>query len=107
MNSVPTRFAWHVAADHPAFAGHFPDMPILPGVVLLDVVARDFMSRGLSARHGLEVRSAKFLAPARPGERLLVEQHVLPGGIIRYEIFAGKRKIAVGDLISHGPIETP
>ena len=34
------RHSIGIAADHPAFAGHFPGMPILPGAVLLDEALR-------------------------------------------------------------------
>ena len=28
--------ALEISADHPAFAGHFPSFPVLPGAVLID-----------------------------------------------------------------------
>ncbi|MBS1785407.1 MAG: hydroxymyristoyl-ACP dehydratase [Acidobacteria bacterium] len=33
-------YAFEVEADHPAFQGHFPDHPILPGVVQVDWAIR-------------------------------------------------------------------
>jgi 3-hydroxymyristoyl/3-hydroxydecanoyl-(acyl carrier protein) dehydratase len=33
-------FAFEVEAEHPAFSGHFPEQPILPGVVQLDWAIR-------------------------------------------------------------------
>lgn len=65
--------AWFaIEPDHPAFAGHFPDQPIVPGVVLLDYVEQLFHA-ALDARAvvaGIPV--AKFLRPVLPGETLLV-----------------------------------
>lgn len=47
MNSLTElRFA----ADHPAFAGHFPGMPIVPGVLLLDEVLS-----AIAAQAGVEL----------------------------------------------------
>ena len=39
---------FEVPADHPAFPGHFPGRPILPGVVLLDAVLQ---AAGLGQAH--------------------------------------------------------
>lgn len=57
-----------IAADHPAFAGHFPGHPIVPGVVLLDEAVL-----ALAAAQGLQIDQidvsvAKFLRPVTPGE---------------------------------------
>ncbi len=30
------QYSLEISADHPAFAGHFPNFPVLPGAVLLD-----------------------------------------------------------------------
>ena len=49
-------------ATHPAFAGHFPGAPTVPGALLL---AAALEALGL-ARPGLEIASAKFLHPVPP-----------------------------------------
>ena len=64
-----------VLADHPAFAGHFPGHPVLPGVVLLSFVMQALAARPLLAeRVGATPRldNAKFLHPVGPGSRLRV-----------------------------------
>jgi len=56
-----------IESDHPAFAGHFPGRPIVPGVMLLDLCLRSILTRS-----GNEVRwsidNAKFLSPVAPGD---------------------------------------
>ena len=62
------RFSWQVPVEHPAFAGHFPGHPILPGVVLLDRAI--WLAQSLSAEASLSVSQCKFLSPVGPGEVL-------------------------------------
>jgi acyl-coenzyme A synthetase/AMP-(fatty) acid ligase len=90
--------ALSIAADHPAYAGHFPGRPVLPGVVLLDEALS-----AISASTGLplsasELSSAKFLSPVTPGEPLTLEQRTLPSGSIEFEIRAAERLVARGTL---------
>jgi 3-hydroxymyristoyl/3-hydroxydecanoyl-(acyl carrier protein) dehydratases len=81
------------AADHPAFAGHFPGHPIVPGVLLLD-----HAQRIITIECGeCELRVAKFLSPANPGEFLDLEYSV-ENGSIKFEIRSGLRRIANGQF---------
>lgn len=93
-------------ADHPAFAGHFPARPIVPGVLLLDSALHL-----LSLKTGCRVTgiaSAKFLQPVGPGERLAVTWD--SGSGCRFEITNGGQRVASGALLlepsAHAPDAT-
>ena len=57
-----------ISAQHPAFAGHFPDMPIVPGAVLLDEAVRALGFADGGRRVQCEIAAAKFHSAVRPGE---------------------------------------
>ena len=88
-----------VAPDHPAFAGHFPGAPILPGVVLLDWALHEIAAVTGIALDTCEISVVKFLSPVRPGERLTTRHAIAAGGTIRFEISAGTRAVASGSIV--------
>ena len=66
MNDIVTHFS--VPADHPSLPGHFPGQPIVPGVVLLDLVFET-----IAAAHRVEIISivsTKFLQAVTPQTRI-------------------------------------
>jgi len=90
--------ALHIAADHPAFAGHFPAFPVLPGAVLLDEMLKAIeLARGIDLQ-GWQIRSAKFLDAVRPGETLLLEHEATAPGLIHFAIRVENRKVTSGTL---------
>jgi 3-hydroxyacyl-[acyl-carrier-protein] dehydratase len=94
---------WIVPPDHPAFAGHFPGNPILPGVVLLDVALQIIVNTSGIALDICDLGSVKFLSPAMPGDELLIQHTLTAGGTIRFDIMAGVRKIASGSIAPVSP----
>ena len=91
-----------IPVDHPAFAGHFPGRPILPGVVLLDAVARALEAAlALDPPPAWRVRTVKFLRPARPGDALSLTWETGPGGELRFLIERADEPLAQG-VMSHG-----
>lgn len=93
-----TACALVIAADHPAFAGHFPGAPVLPGVVLLDETLRAVELAAGGESRCWRVASVKFLRPVRPGEALTLEQEPLASGSIRFTILSAGQAVASGAL---------
>ena len=95
---------WIVPLDHPAFAGHFPGTPILPGVTLLDTVLHAIAAATGITLDICEISSVKFLSPANPGDELVIQHVISASGTIRFDIVAGMRKIASGSIVPGSPV---
>lgn len=88
-----------VPLDHPAFGGHFPGQPLLPGVSLLaEVLEAVMQDPSLAARVGPAPRlgAAKFLSPVRPGDRLSIRFDDGSATALRFEVRVGERLAASG-----------
>jgi 3-hydroxymyristoyl/3-hydroxydecanoyl-(acyl carrier protein) dehydratase len=92
--------------DHPAFAGHFPGMPILPGVVLLDMALHAISVANSVTLASCEISAVKFLSPARPGDCLDIQHRRTAADTIRFDILSGARKIASGSIATSEAAQT-
>ena len=61
------HYELRVNPDLVHFAGHFPGLPILPGVVLIDWAIRLAATRNSTARAIASIDQLKFMAPVPPG----------------------------------------
>ncbi|MBK7469541.1 MAG: hypothetical protein IPI73_01810 [Betaproteobacteria bacterium] len=96
-----------IAANHPAFAGHFPGTPIVPGVVLLDAALFAIQAAAGAPPGPCRIASAKFFHPAGPGAALVIRHETLANGSVRFDILDGPRTIASGSVVADGPPGTP
>jgi len=72
----------NVTINEPQFMGHFPENPVMPGVLVIEgmaqtaavLVLRQIQLRELRAMFLITIDKAKFRRPAVPGDRL--EYHV-------------------------------
>src|SRR6202043_774081 len=71
----------NVTVNEPFFAGHFPDYPVMPGVLIIEAmvqVAGVLVLSGIPDRKSklvllAGVDGAKFRKPVRPGDQLRIE----------------------------------
>jgi len=91
------RAGFHIAADHPSLAGHFPGNPVVPGVVLLEQVLLS-----VQAAWGLEVEplslpQVKFLQPLLPEQAATIELE-RTADRVRFRILRGEQLLASGEM---------
>lgn len=100
---MSTVTQWTVPLDHPAFAGHFPGTPILPGVVLLDMALQAIAATSGIVLQQCTINAVKFLSPALPGETLNIAHSLQDNGTVRFDISTAARKIASGSVVINSP----
>jgi len=88
----------NVTANEPHFLGHFPEMPVMPGVLIIEGMAQtagaicQLATGGTSTSivYFMTIDNAKFRKPVVPGDRL--EYHVVQtkrrGAIWRFDCTA-------------------
>ena len=101
MTAVETALA--VARDHPAYAGHFPGHPVLPGVVILAEVLAAVEAATARGPEDWEIASAKFLSPVMPGTALTLVHELLDSGSVRFEVRCAAGVVASGTLAARRP----
>lgn len=90
MLALPCTVRLEVPADHPVRDGHFPQQPLLPGALLIDLL---LLAIDAGAEAGWRVVSAKFPGAAIPGDVLLVQAARDAGGDIACTITSGARTV--------------
>lgn len=97
----------NVSVNEPYFAGHFPDLPIMPGVLMIESAAQlcslVIESDGTDAEQIyvlLKVDGFKFLRPVIPGDTLeiTVQKTRQAGGLISFDA----RVTVAGELRAKG-----
>ena len=91
----------NVTANEPFFLGHFPDFPVMPGVLVIEAMAQTAGVQVLSTIPDrnqklvflVAVDNARFRRPVRPGDQLRIEMRVI------------KRKGSVAKMAGHATVD--
>ncbi|NUU60513.1 3-hydroxyacyl-ACP dehydratase FabZ [Paenibacillus agri] len=91
----------NVSINEPYFSGHFPEYPVMPGVLIVEALAQVggiVMSNGESSDHTIGlltgIDNCRFKRQVKPGDQLLLEFDVTR---IKGKIVKGKGVAKVND----------
>ncbi|MCL1075757.1 3-hydroxyacyl-ACP dehydratase FabZ family protein [Shewanella dokdonensis] len=88
-----------VPVDYPAFAGHFPGYPVLPGVVQLDWAIRFGCQQFGYQTAVAQLEVLKFQQLIQPGMQVLLSiQHLAEKRKLQFSFSAGEQRFASGRI---------
>ena len=75
----------NVTNNEPFFQGHFPDFPVMPGVLIVEAMAQTagvLVLKSIEDRHSklvllVAIENARFRRPVVPGDTLRMEMKIL------------------------------
>jgi beta-hydroxyacyl-ACP dehydratase FabZ len=83
-----------VTANEPFFQGHFPDFPVMPGVLIVEAMAQ---TAGVLVLKSIPDRASKLVLLVAV-ENARFRRPVVPGDTLRMEIKVIKRKASVAKM---------
>ena len=89
--------SFQINNDHPCLAGHFPNNPIVPGVVILERVLYLFAKK-FPTKRILEVNKVKFLKPLITDLESEVNFEEVANSKFGFTVFQNSQLIVTGHI---------
>jgi beta-hydroxyacyl-ACP dehydratase FabZ len=83
-----------ITANEPQFTGHFPDFPVMPGVLIVEAMAQ---TAGILVLHNMPDRANKLVLLVAI-ENARFRRPVVPGDTLRMEMKILKKKASVAKM---------
>jgi 3-hydroxyacyl-[acyl-carrier-protein] dehydratase len=91
----------NVTANEPFFSGHFPDYPVMPGVLIVEAMAQ---TAGVLVLKSIEDRDSKLVLLVSI-EYAKFRRPVVPGDQLRMELTMLKRKASVAKMSGKATVD--
>ena len=91
----------NVTANEPFFSGHFPDFPVMPGVLIVEAMAQ---TAGVLVLKSIEDRASKLVLLVSI-EYAKFRRPVVPGDQLRMELIMLKRKASVAKMSGKATVD--
>jgi 3-hydroxyacyl-[acyl-carrier-protein] dehydratase len=91
----------NVTGNEPFFSGHFPDFPVMPGVLIVEAMAQ---TAGVLVLKSIEDRASKLVLLVSI-EYAKFRKPVVPGDQLRMELQMLKRKASVAKMSGKATVD--